>query len=262
MTQYIKKLNDLATTSILRFCENDPAAHFFQIANIDKLKEMQTLVSYYGQFNSDHKLVGVLMSFHKLWYFSFKSEADTAYALNFVQGQDQELLIINDPFGFYRTAMLAADHEEFLVVEGALYELNCLREQTHDKLTSRAHLQDIDDLETFYQNAPGDVRRGRESLLRSLDGGRRTYIAKDRGKICAAALTTGETTDAVMIGGIHFNGNQHYLRAVLAELSRAIIKESKVAYIVIRDPVIQHICEDIGYVRGKPWNMIHICKKR
>jgi len=128
----------------------------------------------------------------------------------------------------------------------------------------QAALEDVERLAQFYAQAPEDVRRGPDSIRRSIAGGRRTFMVEANGEIVASALTTAELPDMAMIGGLHTPSHlrdREYLIWAMAELVRSLLSEDKRACVVTRDPLIDAICDQLGFDDAGPWHIVHLRRK-
>lgn len=252
----IMKMNADNYSEIEDFLSENDGASFFQRAYLYMLLGDQNIVSYYGQYRGE-TLVTVFMSFHKLWYITTSGRSDYKHVLDYIQDLNNKEIIINDVDGAYDSRYLSKKYKVSLDVRGYLYSYKSKKVDDTTNKVRRATNEDIDDLVQFYDNAPKDVKRGRESILRSIGNGRRTYICSGKNGIEAVALTTGEMENQAMVGGIHYL-NVESLSSVLEKTVSDLAKEGKETLIVVRDSIIGDTCLDLRFKKHEPWNMIHL----
>ncbi|MEW6233027.1 MAG: hypothetical protein AB1566_12045, partial [Chloroflexota bacterium] len=211
--------------AIETLCEQQREFNIFFLANLDELSREQNLVQYWGQFDDTGHLVGVLMRYHVLWYIYDGPGADLGAFAEVIESKAQPGIIVNDNVRTapslvpllknYRVELDLAARLRQLHIEHFVELAQCHCERSEAISSSldgdcfvawaprKATLEDVERLAQFYAQAPEDVRRGPDSIRRSIGEGRRTFLVEINGEIVASALTTAELPDLAMIGGLH-----------------------------------------------------------
>ncbi|MDY0278154.1 MAG: hypothetical protein RBQ97_08715 [Acholeplasma sp.] len=139
--------------------------------------------------------------------------------------------------------------------KGYLFMYQGSKENIDYNNVKQATLDDVDALVEFYESAPLDVKRGKDSIARSLSNNRRTFIYKENGDIFASILTTGETLDTAMIGGVHYL-NDEVLNCVLRVIVNELQMLGKKVYVVLRDSTMIRVFKETGFTKLKPWSIV------
>lgn len=253
------KLNESYVDKIYAFCISRKEFNFFILANIEQLHKEQNLVTYYGQFDACDRLVALMMSFHKLWYFAVTESCDYNSLANTIQAQKQPEIVINDSQRIYENIIIyMKNYQTTLNLPGELYQCKKKIYDIDSSTIKKATKEDTALLVEFYKNTPQDVRRGKESIERSIGNGRRTFIDIHDKKVIACALTTGERTDSAMIGGIHSGDAPNHLNGVITGIANDLIQDGKTPYIVVRDSEIQKKCLELGFTPLGQWHTVHL----
>lgn len=250
--------------AIKSLCEQQKEFNIFFLTSLNKLSNNQDLVEYWGQFNKDDQLVGVLMRYHVLWYIYDTPGTDLNAFARVIESKMQPRIIVNDNV---RTTPglvpLLKDYRVELDMQARLRKLTRQHfiEPTTGYSVRRATLDDVERLAEFYAQAPKDVRRGPDSIRRSVSGQRRTFLIEVDGEVEASALTTAELPDLAMIGGLHTSMGSHrqeYLLSVMAGLIRSLLDESKQVCVVTRDPLIDAACDQLGFEDKGSWHIVYM----
>lgn len=254
---------------IENLCKERPEYNIFLFSSLDCLNVEQDLVQYWGQFNMNNDLVGILMRYGALRYMNETTETDINAFAEIIESKKQPKIVINDN-SVKKTSIvsLLRNYSIKMDLQGQLLRANFEsfnNEKKPENCTIRkAVLTDIDRLVDFYAKAPEDVYRGADSIRRSIIGERRTFILEIDNEIIACALTTAEIPGLAMIGGLHVVScaNSHeYLRAVLCELVKSLLSDGNNSCVVTRVPFIESVCRQIGFEGIGPWRMTHMVAK-
>ncbi len=263
--------------AIESLCGRTPEHDLVMLANLDRLSGYQDLVQYWGQFDDSGRLAGVLMRYHALWYVHGEDDADLSAMAQLIEIRGRPRIVLNDS---PRTIEALASLLDGYRVELRLPARLRTRRAGHsppprgaEKLGApplgtpsvrRATLDDVERLAAFYAAAPEDVRRGADSLSRSVVGGRRTFLAEDQGEVVACALTTAELPNLAMVGGLHATardrGGENLLPA-LGALVQSLAAEGKDACVVTRDPRIDDVCDQLSFSDTGPWLILHLQRR-
>lgn len=249
---------------IISLCEQEPEYNIFFLANLDQLVCDQGMVQYWGQSNVSGQMVAILMRYHILWYIYCRPGISMEAFASIIESKAQPSIIVNDN-GRNGSSLVTAlkNYRIKQIFPGRLRRLSA---KSMDKpesayLTRRATSDDIERLARFYAQAAEDVRRGPESVRRSIGAGRRTFLVEVNGEIVASVLTTAELPGIAMIGGIYaplrFN-DQEYLVSALSEITISLIRENKKVCVVTRDPKVDAICESLRFEIIGLWRMVHM----
>ena len=260
----IRPLAEADQAAVEALCAEEPEYDLFLLANLDRLSPGQNLAQYWGQFDDSGQLVGALMRYHVLWYVHDGPGADLAAFAQTIEAQAQPHIVVNDNLRTAESLVpLLERYQVVLDLPGRLRRLRPERFVAPPALLEarRATLDDAERLIEFYAQAPDDVRRGPDSVRRSLGGGRRTYIAEANGELAACALTMAELPTVAMMGGVHAPApyrEGQWLASVLSALARSLLAEGRRACLVTRDPLLDEICDRLGFDDLGPWRMVHL----
>lgn len=253
--------------AIERLCSPQPEYNLFFLANLDQLSRQQELVEYWGVFDGAGRLAGALLRYHVLWYACALPGADLHALAQVIERKAQPAIILNDNVGEGAgLAPLLANYRVELDLSGSLRRLTPadFRPAQAPCPARRASPEDVEPLARFYEQAPEDVRRGPDSLRRSMAGGRRTFLVERDGQILACALTTAEIPGLGMAGGLYAPDpleGPACLAAALSALARSLFEEQKRVCAVTRHPAIEAVCERLGFERIGPWRILHMARK-
>lgn len=255
-----RKLDYEDKIKIEALCSKRKIYNFFILSNLHILNQKQELIAYYGLFDQQ-ELVAIMMFFHKLVYYEIKDHAYFSVLMSHLEALDQQEVILNDTYDLYQSDDLIGKYQEVYNRKGGLYVYQNTRKytQTHNVYQATGH--DIDDLIVFYQDAADDVKRGKDSLSRSVGSGRRTFFTKEKSKITASVLTTGETEDMAMIGGIHYL-NDDALTSTTLVITESLVKDGKSIYTVLRNERLIGIYKNLGFLKLGNWNMFYLRKNK
>lgn len=207
------------------------------------------------------------MCYHVLWYVYDTPGADLRGFAEVLERMAQPSIVVNDNV---RTApslaVLLRNYQPELDIRAHLRRLcsECFVKPALTDRARRAGPDDVEPLARFYAQAPKDVRRGPDSIRRSIGGGRRTFLVEVNGEVVAAALTTAELPTLAMIGGLHASPGaraQDHLTCALSELVLSLFEEGKQACVVTRDPMIEAICDWLGFEDMGPWRIVHLRRR-
>lgn len=269
--QGIHPLGPQDRAAVEALCSTSPAYDLFLLANLDQLSRTGDLVEYWGQRDDAGRLAGVLMRYNTLWYFHDEEGVDLAAFARVIEDFRHPRLVVNENSRRGRLLHpLLQGYSPVLHLPGRLRLLPADRSAelppvaVENARVRLAGVGDVDRLSDFYAGAPADVRRGPDSVRRSIGGGRRTYLVEDgQGASTAAALTTAELAHLAMAGGLHASAEGArlgHLTAALGVLASALAAEGKDTCIVVRDPQVAEVCDKLGFLDAGPWDMVHLTR--
>lgn len=275
---HIRPLAAADRPAIEDLCGATPEWDIFLLANLDQLAGDGSFVQYWGQFDDAGRMAAALMRYHVLWYVHVGPGADLRALAGVIETQGQPNIVLNEGgVEALQLGPLLAKHRLDLELSGRLRRLragdavaagadNSRRPRPeptarYDLLARRATQEDVDRLAAFYADAPEDVRRGRASLRRSVEGGRRTFLAEKGNAITACALTTAELPSVAMVGGLFAvpeGEREEHLGLALRGLVGSLGAEGKDACVVSRDAWIDAALDGLGFDVLGPWWMLHM----
>ncbi|MDD3383849.1 MAG: hypothetical protein WC123_02455 [Bacilli bacterium] len=254
-----KKLTVKDEKTIKLLCLKRKKYNFFILSNLNLLAKKQNLVEYFGVYE-EKELVGVIMFFHKLLYYEIKEKKYFKNIIDLLLYTDKNEIIINDTYDLYNRNYFTPKYHEEFIKPGLLFQYydNKLINEKEEPKALLANIDNIESLVDFYNSAPIDIKRGKDSLLRSITNGRRTFFTKKNGIVSSCILTTGETNDSAMLGGIHYICNKDLIIATNSIIESLIKENKKLIYTVIRDEKVISILKKIGFIKLGNWNIIHL----
>ncbi len=251
------------------FCAQAPEYNIFLLSNLDKLGTEQDLVRYWGQFDEAGEFRAIIMRYHVLWYLHDAAGADLSALAGVVEEGAPPRVVLSDNV---RTQPgLAARLKGYRLERDFTERLRRLQPGEMKEAGgppgggTAARLAtdgDIDRLTRFYERAPEGTRRGRDSVRRSVGGGRRTYFVADGDEVTAAALTTAELPGLTMVGGLWAapEAGEGDLGAALTAILRALLAEGRVACTVTHDQATATLCDRLGFQEVGPWRTVHLVR--
>ncbi len=264
----LRRLTENDRPAIEGLCKRKGVFDVFFLANLDKLGGNGDLVEYWGQFDAAQNLSGVLMRYHTLWYVSDSAATDLDAFAQIIESKAQPRIVVNDNVRYGDTGLtsLLSNYQIELDLSARLRSLESdgLSLQEIPRSVRRATLEDVHDLARFYAEAPPDVRRGADSVRRSVTGERRTFVIEGDAGIAASALTTAELPTLAVIGGLHATPGPHaakHLLWVTKAIVRSLLGEGKKVCIVTRDRLIDRVCDELGFEDLGPWRIVHMARK-
>lgn len=262
----IRLLSSSDRDSVESLCGRTPEQDLFLIANLDRLTSNQDLVQYFGLFDTCGSLSAVLMRYHVLWYWHAETHEQISQFACVIDRQRQPKIILNGgPETVSELEALLLNYETQMSLPARLRRLHATDVIRVDleglpNTGRRATLDDVESLVRFYASAPEDVRRGSESLRRSVTGGRRMFVVEQGGQLTASALTTAELPHVAMIGGLHAADAGHLFAAVQGLLT-SLQTEGKNASVVTRDAVINEVLDALGFKDISSWHILHMDRR-
>lgn len=261
---HIRPLAAADRPAIEDLCGATPEWDIFLLANLDQLAGDGSFVQYWGQFDDAGRMAAALMRYHVLWYVHVGPGADLRALAGVIETQGQPNIVLNEGgVEALQLGPLLAKHRLDLELSGRLRRLragdavaagadNSRRPRPeptarYDLLARRATQE--------------DVRRGRASLRRSVEGGRRTFLAEKGNAITACALTTAELPSVAMVGGLFAvpeGEREEHLGLALRGLVGSLGAEGKDACVVSRDAWIDAALDGLGFDVLGPWWMLHM----
>lgn len=263
----IRLLSSSDRDSVESLCGRTPEQDLFLLANLDLLTSNQDLVQYFGQFDTCGSLSAVLMRYHVLWYWHAETHEQISQFARVIDRQRQPKIILNGgPKTVSELEALLPNYQTQMSLPGRLRRLQAIDAPTQVDLVGlpntgrRATLDDLESLTKFYASATEDVRRGSESLRRSVTGGRRMFVVEQGGELTAGALTTAELPHVAMIGGLHAADASHLFAAVKGLLT-SLQTEGKNACVVTRDTGIDEVLDVLGFKDISSWQILHMDRR-
>lgn len=260
-------------------CAGTPEWDIFLLANLSQLASDGSMVQYWGQFADSGTLTAVLMRYHVLWYGHAGPGADMQGLAKTIGDQGQPHFVLNEGgVEAPQLAPLLTGYQVDLRLPGRLRRRRAAQALAADGVgrgldahwpgnvaARRATLGDVDRLAAFYTKAPEDVRRGPDSLRRSITGGRQTYLAEAAGEVVACAVTTAGLPAVAMVGGLFAvpeREREANLGCALQALVGSLAAAGKDACVVTRDPWIDGVLDRLGFETLGPWWMLHMSPSR
>ncbi|HYF92870.1 MAG TPA: hypothetical protein VD969_11555 [Symbiobacteriaceae bacterium] len=246
------------------FCGRAPEQNIVMLANLAELGGHGGLVQFWGEVDAAGNLAAVLMRYGTLWYLDAPPGADLLELAGLISRVGQERLVLNGPPETISVlAPLIAEYAAELRLPARLRILRenaALTRRTGSPAVRRATLDDVPALAELYAAAPQDVRRGADSLRRSVAGARRAYLAERGRAVTACALTTAELPGLALAGGLHGEGRMWDadLTAALGALCESLQQDGKTVTAVTRDLWTDRICDALGFADAAPWLIIHM----
>lgn len=254
---HIRKLNRDDTDALLELLYRDPYYNLFMIGNLESIGLDHPDLDYWGSFRGD-QLVGALMRYRAFWNVYDAGRADLkGFAWLMDRRGDAQTLHGHDGL-IARLTRLLRDYEvceERRLHFCRLPELKPALTLSHS--VRRATLADLPALVAFYADAE-KMSRDEQAVRHCLEHGR-IFVAIAEGRIVSAALTTAETRELAMIGGVYTPPGfryQGYASACMFAICQDLAADGKEACLFYDDPVAEGIYRRLGFKEMGYWRLL------
>lgn len=237
----------------------DPFYNLFMIGDLEMMGLGTKELSFWGRFSPTGEMIGAAMRYHVSWCFCATEDFDLHSFARLIDDHPDSLVINGHP-----------DLVDPIVAHLERYGVDELHASYYCRLrldsalpapawpTRRATLADVNALTELYASS-GMMRRGADGLRHKLEAGGRIVVTEDDGQIVSSALTTAETNDAAMIGGVFTpepRRNRGYASAAMTHLCAELISERKQPCLFYDNPAAGAIYRWLGFEDIGPWHMV------
>ena len=252
----IRQLHCEDTDDLLALLSQDPYYNIFMVGNLSLGLDHPDL-DYWGSYR-DGRLVGALMRYQAFWNVYDAGEADLrGFAWLMDRRGDVQTLHGRDEL----IARLARLLRGYAVSEDHRLHFCHLPELRPVFIppypVRRATLADLPALVAFYAGAER-MSRDEQAVRRCLEHGR-IFIATAEGRIVSAALTSAETKELAMIGGVYTSPafrQRGYASACLFAICQDLAADGKEACLFYDNPVAEGIYRRLGFQEMGHWRLL------
>ena len=261
-TNMIRILHSDDYDQIYGFCDQNPALNLYFLGNLEALGVESDICQFWGSFDGEGHLTGVLMRYMDGWNITDGPGCD-------YHGLGQ--IVDEHPAGATRLQDNPRHTESLLpflhryLEQGTSTEYLCaLDHQDFDPTckpwpTRRAAMSDYDALRHFYAHAEHMTRTPR-GVERPLQDGR-VFIVEVENQIVSSVLTNAETKTLAMIGGVYtppaHRGNGYASTAMVA-LCHSLIADHIRPVLYYDNPAAGGIYRRLGFNDLGLWKSMHL----
>ena len=258
----IRKLLPCDEPELLAILRSDRYNNLFLIGNIYSMGWAEPELEYWG-FGEGDQLTGVLMRYRANWALYDAGGADLAAMAQVMDGHPAGARAMTGEYGLVgrfwervRRYEAYEDHRSYYCVLDAMIDLPGVGP------ARRATEADVLGLVDLYAEAQ-EMARDEQSIRCALARGR-IFLAEEGGKIVSAAMTTTETPDMAMIGGVFTPPrlrNRGCATACMAALCRELLQEGIQPCLFYDNPRAGSICRRLGFRDIGTWRMLRLREK-
>lgn len=258
----IRLLSNADRDSAYAFCAQNPPLNLYFLGNIETLGLEADLCQFWGSFDAQGQLNGVLNRYMDGWNIADGPGCDYE---GFAATLDSH------PAGATRlqdNTRYAASFQPYLRRHRAVVEITeylCdldagdFNPSGQDWPVRRATLADFDALCAFYAPAE-DMARTPRGVERPLTSGR-VFVVEVGGEIVSSVLTNAETRTAAMIGGV-YTPLQHrghgYAGAAMVALCRSLLDDGLRPVLYYHHPAAGAIYRRLGFRDLGLWRAVRL----
>lgn len=258
-------LTNLHYDLLYAFCAQNPALNLYFLGNLEALGVESDICQFWGSFDDDGALTGVLMRYMDGWNIADGPGCDYAGFGRIVDAHPAGAVRLQDnprhvksflPFlQRYRAQETSTEY---------LCELDPLDFNPTCKPwpARRASLADFDALCRFYADA-GHMSRTPRAVERPLQAGR-VFITEVENQIVSSVLTNAETSTLAMIGGV-FTPPAHrgkgYASAAMVALCRSLIDDGIRPVLYYDNPAAGGIYRRLGFKDLGLWKSVRLTRR-
>jgi predicted GNAT family acetyltransferase len=258
----IRLLTALSYDLIYTFCNQNPALNLYFLGNLESLGVESDICQFWGSFDDDGALTGVLMRYMDGWNIADGPGCDYAGFGQIVDGH---------PAGAARLQDNTRHVESFLPylqryqAQETSTEYLCDLDPLDFTPTCkswpvrRAAISDFDALCRFYA-AAGHMSRTPRGVERPLQDGR-VFIVEVGNQIVSSVLTNAETKRLAMIGGV-FTPPAHrgagYASTAMVALCRSLIADGIRPVLYYDNPAAGGIYRRLGFKDLGLWKSVRL----
>lgn len=258
----IRLLTSTDFESAHAFCNHNPALNLYFLGNLEALGFDNDLCQFWGSFDADGRLNGVLNRYMDGWNIADGPGCDYAGFGQIVDLHPAGAARLQDNPS-HVASFLPFIHKYRAVSE--LVEYLCELDRVNFKPIGgawpvrRATFADFDALCALYGDAD-DMARTPKGVERPLRHGR-VFVTEADGEIVSAVLTNAETSAAAMIGGV-YTPPQHrgrgYAGAAMIALCRSLLDDGLLPVLYYHHPAAGAIYRRLGFTDIGLWRAVRL----
>jgi len=262
----IRLLTTLDYSQIYDFCNQNPALNLYFLGNLESLGVESDICQFWGSFDAEGQLTGVLMRYMDGWNIADGPGCDYRGLGQIVDGHPTVAARLQDNTRHIDSFVLflnryqeASTSIEYLCV----LDPEDFTPDAKPWPVRRATMRDYDALCYFYAHA-GHMSRTSRGVERPLQDGR-VFIVAIEDKIVSSVLTNAETRTLAMIGGVYtppaHRGNG-YASTAMVTLCHSLITNRIRPVLYYDNPAAGGIYRRLGFKDLGLWKAVKlVCRE-
>jgi hypothetical protein len=258
----IRLLTNADYEATYAFCAQHPALNLYFLGNLETLGLESDICQFWGSFDGDGQLNGVLNRYMDGWniadgpgcdYEAFGQVVDT-HAIPAARLQDNTRYTASFQPYIRRYRAVSEVVEYLCDLDPADFNPVC-----RPWPVRRATLADFAALCAFYAQAE-DMTRTPRAVERPLRDGR-VFVVEIEGEIVSAVLTNAETRTAAMIGGVYTpppHRGHGYAGAAMVALCRSLLADGLRPVLYYHHPAAGAIYRRLGFRERGLWRSVRL----
>ena len=247
---------------IYSFCNQNPALNLYFLGNLEALGVESDICQFWGSFDGDGALTGVLMRYMDGWNIADGPGCDYAGLGQIVDAHPAGAARLQDNTRYVES--FASFLHRYQEQEASIEYLCDLNQQDFTPTCKpwpvrRAVMSDFDALCRFYADA-GRMSRIPRGVERPLQDGR-VFVVEVENQIVSSVLTNAETRSLAMIGGVFTPPAQRgngYASTAMVALCSSLIADDIHPVLYYDNPAAGGIYRRLGFNDLGLWKSVHL----
>ncbi|RME83477.1 MAG: GNAT family N-acetyltransferase [Caldilineae bacterium] len=256
----IRRLRNEDFRLIYDFCRLNSTFNLYFLGNLESLGVESDICEFWGSFDEQGRLNGVLMRYMSGWDIADAEGCDYEAFARIVDEHPAGATRLQDnPQHVASFLPFLRRYRAVKVTRERLCELDAkdFNPKCKPWPTRRATMADYEALCAFYADA-GSMARTPRGVQRPLESGR-VFVTEVKGEIVSSALTNAETYTLAMIGGVYTpprHRGRGYARAAMVALCHSLLDDGLRPVLYYANPAAGAIYRGLGFRELGWWRSV------